>query len=144
MLYPQTPYQYPNCCVAVPGRTLLEAQKDGNFHSYEWRPRFGNGFLTYDPVISQGHQDGSYAVKLIDLNGNRFASLTLDISDSGATAAFACVANPAIVDADGRLIVREAIDLANDTNPGSGTTVCWLELDGGGDITFAVFEWLSH
>ena len=141
MTYPDLPYAYRSCCLGVPAPTLLAATEDDGIFSMEFRPRFANGYLTYHVPTSSGQQTSTtYTGQILDLNGNQVAPITLVVDGSDAVT-FACAAAPAIVDTDGRLIVREIIDLANENVPGSGTGVLWLEIHGAGDITTATILW---
>lgn len=141
MQYPTYHYAYRSCCLGVPAPTLLAATKTGDFLNLEFRPRFANGYLSYHLPTSSGQQDSTdYDGRIVDLNGNTVAVIQLNVSSDGAVE-FSSALNPEIVDSDGRLKVRNIIQLANDNLPGSGTGVLWIELDGGGDITTMTIQW---
>ena len=148
MYYQETVYAYPHCCLTSPrvNRFLLETVAEKRI--LEFRPRFGNGFISPDTAMTYGlTASKSYPVKILDARFQTWRSLTM-VTDASKVPTFTSAPMTAegTLDADGRLDVREIMRLSG-TELGAASGALILQVDptytGGGsaDTCYLVLKW---
>lgn len=134
--YFPTPYAgYRHCCLTNPSPSLFETTDQNDELILEFRPRFGNGYLSIDPHNSAGWTEGeSYSIEIRDLTGAVWKTAKVDVAVGGALT-IDQTGSEAYFDADGRLDVRQVMVDAN-TELGSAAGglffVLYKTYDGGG------------
>lgn len=147
MYYQAQNYWYPNCCLTSPRVNRFTAEGHGDTVLLEFRPRFGNGFLSADSAMSYGFTgEETYPARILDATFSTWRELEVQV-DVGGLPLFRSVdmeAEGTLV--DGRLDIREIMRLAGE-ELGASAGALILQVDktysGGGspDAVYLVLKW---
>lgn len=149
MYYLATNYWYPHCCLNSPrvNRFVMDPNQDPDALIFEFRPRFGNGFLKVDQDMTYGlTANETYPVTILDAGFQpwRTLSLTVDADGHGVFADHAMDAEGTLVGP--RLSIREIMRIAG-TEIGAAAGALLVSVDksytgaGSADSAYIVLTW---
>lgn len=148
MYYQAQAYWYPNCCMTTPRVNRFVAETVAGGRVLEFRPRFGNGYVSVDADMTYGlTASQSYPVRILDARFVAWRTLAMT-TDAEGVPRFSSHAMEAegTLDADGRLDVREIMRIAGEEiGAHAGALILRVDptYDGGGspDTCYLVLRW---
>lgn len=149
MYYLATNYWYPHCCLGSPrvNRFVMDAGQDPDALVFEFRPRFGNGFLSVDQDMTYGlTPEETYPVTILDAGFQPWRTLDLVVdADGKGTLDDAAMETEGTL-ADGRLDIREIMRLAGEElGAAAGALILGIDKSytgaGSPDSAYIVLAW---